>query len=226
MTRRSQWSTSAAGRLLAAATRLLSPADRDRYREELRAEPTTSPQAVAATSLRSPMLPASSHRHGNSAPNFAPRAVPVSTDKCPDPGHLRHPWRLAVLGRGDYRPDAHVHVRARYGAAGLGGDRSLRAAGSVSAAGSIGGAVCAPQLSRLVNRVREYRVLIPVCTTFALAVAGLTAAVMLRAPDWTLFACGIAGNATMPQTGPMARARWSALLAGSPVCIQRSQSSQ
>jgi hypothetical protein len=42
------------------------------------------------------------------------------------------------------------------------------------------------------------------------------AAVTLRAPDWTLFACGMAGGATIPQTGPMARARWSALLAGSP----------
>jgi predicted MFS family arabinose efflux permease len=52
--------------------------------------------------------------------------------------------------------------------------------------------------------------------TFALSVAGLSAAVALRAPDWTLFACGIVGGATMPQTGPMARARWSALLAGSP----------
>jgi predicted MFS family arabinose efflux permease len=42
------------------------------------------------------------------------------------------------------------------------------------------------------------------------------AAVELRAPDWTLFACGIAGGASMPMTGPMSRARWSVLLAGSP----------
>jgi hypothetical protein len=55
-----------------------------------------------------------------------------------------------------------------------------------------------------------------VCLVFAAAVAGLAAAVTLRAPDWTLFACGIAGGAAMPQTGPMARTRWSALLAGSP----------
>jgi predicted MFS family arabinose efflux permease len=89
-------------------------------------------------------------------------------------------------------------------------------AGSVAAAGSLGGAVCAPQLGRLVDRLGQHRVLIPVCVTFALAVTGLSAAVALRAPDWTLFACGIAGGATMPQTGPMARARWSALLAGSP----------
>src|SRR6202012_4896394 len=60
------------------------------------------------------------------------------------------------------------------------------------------------------------RVLIPVCITFALSVAGLALAVTLRAPDWTLFLCGIAGGATIPQTGPLARARWSVLLAGSP----------
>jgi len=89
-------------------------------------------------------------------------------------------------------------------------------AGSVSAAGSVGFAVCAPQLGRLTDRLGQHRVLIPVSVTFALSVAGLSAAVALRAPDWTLFACGIAGGATMPQTGPMARARWSALLAGSP----------
>jgi MFS family permease len=89
-------------------------------------------------------------------------------------------------------------------------------AGSVAAAGSLGGAVCAPQLGRLVDRLGQHRVLIPVCVTFALSVAGLTAAVAFHAPDWTFFACGIVGGATMPQTGPMARARWSSLLAGSP----------
>ena len=89
-------------------------------------------------------------------------------------------------------------------------------AGTVSAAGSIGGALCAPQLGRLVDRLGQHRVLIPVCVTFALAVAGLVLAVTLRAPDWTLFLCGVTGGATMPQTGPMARARWSALLTGSP----------
>jgi len=88
-------------------------------------------------------------------------------------------------------------------------------AGSVSAAGSVGGALCAPQLGRLVDRIGQHRVLVPVCLTFTLAVAGLATAVELHAPDWTLFACGIVGGAALPQTGPMARARWSVLLAGS-----------
>ena len=89
-------------------------------------------------------------------------------------------------------------------------------AGSVAAAGSLGGAVCAPQLGRLTDRLGQHRVLIPVCLIFALAVTGLVAAVTLHAPDWTLFLCGITGGATMPQTGPMARARWSMLLSGTP----------
>jgi len=89
-------------------------------------------------------------------------------------------------------------------------------AGSVAAAGSLGGAVCAPQLARIVDRVGQHRVLLPVSLLFSLCVVGLVAAVELRAPDWTLFVCGTIGGATMPQTGPMSRARWSMLLAGSP----------
>ena len=89
-------------------------------------------------------------------------------------------------------------------------------AGSVSAAGSLAGALCSPQLGRLVDRHGQHRVLVPLCLIFALSVAGLVVAVQTGAPDWTLFASGALGGATMPALGPMARARWSALLAGSP----------
>jgi len=87
-------------------------------------------------------------------------------------------------------------------------------AGTVAAAGALGNAFFAPQLGRLVDRLGQHRVLVPVCVIFALSVAGLVTAVQLRFPVWTLFACGIVGGATMPQLGPMARARWSVLLAG------------
>jgi MFS family permease len=89
-------------------------------------------------------------------------------------------------------------------------------AGTVAAVSALGNALCAPQLGRLVDRLGQHRVLVPICVIFALSVAGLVAAVQLRLPDWTLFACGIVGGATMPQLGPMARARWSVLLAGTP----------
>jgi MFS family permease len=89
-------------------------------------------------------------------------------------------------------------------------------AGSVAAAGSLGAALCAPQLARLVDRLGQRRVLIPLCVVFAVAVAGLVLAVQLGAPDWVLFLPGILAGASMPVLGPMVRARWSALLAGSP----------
>ncbi|MGZ4435189.1 MAG: MFS transporter [Trebonia sp.] len=89
-------------------------------------------------------------------------------------------------------------------------------AGSVAASGSIGAALCAPQLARRVDRLGQRRVLIPLCVVFALAVAGLVLAVQLGAPDWVLFLPGILAGASMPVLGPMVRARWSALLAGSP----------
>ena len=89
-------------------------------------------------------------------------------------------------------------------------------AGSVSAAGSIGWAVCAPQIARRVDTRGQHRVLLPLVAVFVLSVAGLILAVQLRAPDWALFLPGIVGGATMPPLGPMVRTRWSALLGDSP----------
>ena len=89
-------------------------------------------------------------------------------------------------------------------------------AGSVAASGALGAAFCAPQLARLVDRFGQRRVLLPLCLVFTLAVTGLVLAVQLGAPDWTLFIPGTLAGASMPVLGPMVRARWSALLAGSP----------
>jgi len=89
-------------------------------------------------------------------------------------------------------------------------------AGTVSAASALSNAVTAPRLGQLTDRLGQRRVLLPACLIFVVSVAGLVAAVQLRAPDWTLFAAGIVGGAAMPNLGPMARARWSMLLAGSP----------
>ena len=89
-------------------------------------------------------------------------------------------------------------------------------AGSVAASGSLGAALCAPQIARLVDRLGQRRVLLPLCLVFALSVTGLVLAVQSRAPDWVLFIPGALAGASMPVLGPMVRARWSALLAGTP----------
>ena len=89
-------------------------------------------------------------------------------------------------------------------------------AGSVSAAASLGMAACAPQFGRLVDRYGQGRVIVPMAAAFAAGIAGLIMAVQLGAPSWTYFPPGIVAGATMPALGPMSRARWSALLTGSP----------
>jgi predicted MFS family arabinose efflux permease len=90
-------------------------------------------------------------------------------------------------------------------------------AGTVSAAGSLGYAAAAPRIARLVDSRGQRRVLLPLVTVFATATAALIAAVQLRMPTWAFFVPGMIAGATMPSLGTMVRARWSALLAGSPL---------
>ena len=97
-------------------------------------------------------------------------------------------------------------VTGRYGLAGL-----------VAAAGSVGYAVCAPQVARLADRFGQRRVLRPLAVFFAAATAALIAAPQLRAPLWALLVTGALAGASMPSLGSMVRARWSALLGDSPL---------
>jgi predicted MFS family arabinose efflux permease len=89
-------------------------------------------------------------------------------------------------------------------------------AGAVSAVGSLGYALTSPQIARLVDARGQRRVLLPVLALFVSATAALIAAVELRLPTWAFFVPGAIAGATMPSLGTMVRARWSALLAGSP----------
>jgi MFS family permease len=89
-------------------------------------------------------------------------------------------------------------------------------AGAVSAVGSLGYAFCSPQIARLVDSRGQRRVLLPLLAVFAAATVALIAAVVLRLPTWAFFVLGAIAGATMPSLGTMVRARWSALLPGSP----------
>jgi len=89
-------------------------------------------------------------------------------------------------------------------------------AGAVASTGSLGSAIGAPQAAKLADRYGQRAVLRPLVAVFAIAVAGLIAAVELHAPDWVLFVPATVSGATMPSLGSMVRARWSNLLADSP----------
>jgi MFS family permease len=89
-------------------------------------------------------------------------------------------------------------------------------AGAVSAVGSLGYAFSSPQIARLVDSRGQRRVLLPLLAVFAVATAVLIVTVELHLPTWAFFMPGAVAGATMPSLGTMVRARWSALLAGTP----------
>ncbi|MFD3511670.1 MFS transporter [Streptomyces sp. NPDC058657] len=88
-------------------------------------------------------------------------------------------------------------------------------AGALSATLAMSAAVFGPQISRLVDRHGQSRVLRPATLISTVAVAGLLVCAQQGAPDWTLFVFA-AGAGTVPSVGSMVRARWAALYRGSP----------
>jgi MFS family permease len=94
-------------------------------------------------------------------------------------------------------------VTGRYGLAGL-----------VAAASSVSYALAAPQFARLSDRFGQRRVLRPQVALFAVATITFMALAELRAPLAAVIVFGALAGATMPSAGPMVRARWSVLLAG------------
>jgi len=89
-------------------------------------------------------------------------------------------------------------------------------AGAVSAVGSLGYALSAPRIARMVHSLGQRRVLLPLLTVFTVASAVLIVSVELGAPTWAFFVFGAIAGMTIPALGTLVRARWSVLLAGSP----------
>jgi MFS family permease len=87
-------------------------------------------------------------------------------------------------------------------------------AGVVAAVGSVGYAVAAPQFAKLTDRYGQRRVLRPQVMVFGAATAALMVLAEARAPLAAVVISSLLAGAAMPSMGPMVRARWSTLLAG------------
>ncbi|WP_333768097.1 MFS transporter [Streptomyces sp. IBSBF 2435] len=83
-------------------------------------------------------------------------------------------------------------------------------AGALSATAALAGAAIGPQVSRMVDRYGQARVLRPAAAVTVVSVLSLLAAVKGGAPHWTFFVCAVGVGAT-PSMGAMVRARWSAI---------------
>ncbi|UQA92639.1 MFS transporter [Streptomyces halobius] len=88
-------------------------------------------------------------------------------------------------------------------------------AGALSATLALSAAVIGPQISRLVDRHGQRRVLRPATLVSLTAVAGLLLSAQQGRPDWTLFVFS-AGAGCVPSIGSMIRARWAEIYRGSP----------
>ena len=88
-------------------------------------------------------------------------------------------------------------------------------AGAVAATFALTNALVAPQISRLVDRLGQSRVLTPATTLSVAGFAGLMLAARLDGPAWTLFAFALLA-AAMPSMPAMVRARWTALYRDTP----------
>lgn len=96
-------------------------------------------------------------------------------------------------------------------------------AGALTAVLALSAAACGPQVSRLVDRYGQRRVLRPVCAVTVASIAALLAGVRAGAPDWVYFVC-VTGAGLTPSMGAMVRARWADVHRGRPELLHTAYS--
>ncbi|MFF4587790.1 MFS transporter [Streptomyces sp. NPDC001388] len=94
---------------------------------------------------------------------------------------------------------------------------SYGAAGAAAAVTGVSMALFAPYSGRLADRYGQRAVLIPGVLVHAVAGLTLTGLALADAPLWALFAAAVPTGASVPQIGPMVRARWGVKLKDSPL---------
>ncbi|GAA4915652.1 MFS transporter [Streptomyces coeruleoprunus] len=147
-------------------------------------------------------------------------ASTVTSDAVKRPGYgqlLRTPgaWSFLLPGFAARQPFAMLtigivllvqHTTGSYGTA-----------GAVAAVTGVSMALFAPQSGKLADRFGQRAVLVPGVLVHAASGAVLIALALADAPLWALFAAAVPTGASVPQVGPMVRARWAARLDGSPL---------
>ncbi|MEU2656520.1 MFS transporter [Streptomyces sp. NPDC007325] len=94
---------------------------------------------------------------------------------------------------------------------------SFGSAGAVAAVTGVSMALFAPQSGKLADRFGQRAVLVPGVLVHSAAVSLLVVLALAGAPLWALFLAAVPAGASVPQVGPMVRARWAAKLDGTPL---------
>lgn len=72
--------------------------------------------------------------------------------------------------------------------------------------------ICAPQVSKLVDRFGQARIMRPAVVISGVSIIGLVIAATMRSPEWVLYIFGALAGATGGSIGALVRARWSHLV--------------
>ncbi|GAA2589607.1 MULTISPECIES: MFS transporter [Streptomyces] len=94
---------------------------------------------------------------------------------------------------------------------------SYGVAGAVAAVTGVSMALFAPYGGRLADRYGQRAVLLPGVLVHTASGLTLTGLALADAPLWALFLAAVPTGASVPQVGPMVRARWAARLKDSPL---------
>lgn len=146
--------------------------------------------------------------------------VTSNTSKTSRPGYgqllrTRGAWTFLLPGFAARQPFAMLtlsivllvqHTTGSYGAA-----------GAVAAVTGVSMALFAPYSGRLADRHGQRAVLVPGVLVHGVAGLSLTGLALMDAPLWALFAAAVPTGASVPQIGPMVRARWGVKLRDSPL---------
>ncbi|MFF8781789.1 MFS transporter [Streptomyces sp. NPDC015140] len=150
----------------------------------------------------------------------SPEAAPHTASASARPGYgqllrTRGAWTFLLPGFAARQPFAMLtisivllvqHTTGSYGVA-----------GAVAAVTGVSMALFAPYGGRLADRYGQRAVLLPGVLVHAASGLALTALALADAPLWALFAAAVPAGASVPQIGPMVRARWGVRLKGSPL---------
>ena len=130
---------------------------------------------------------------------------------------LRHPGAIRFSAAG-------MLARMQMSMAGLGAVMLLSAergsfavAGAVSAIYALSAAVVGPQISRRIDSFGQSRVVPIQLAVHVPAVAGIIIVALATSLDWPIFLLAFVAGASQPNMGPLVRARWSAILHGTPL---------
>ncbi|MGV9986499.1 MFS transporter [Streptomyces olivaceus] len=168
-------------------------------------EPTVTPSHPESTT-GSDTEPHTTSQRGSSAPSRSGYGQLLRT---------RGAWTFLLPGFAARQPFAMLtlsivllvqHTTGSYGAAGV-----------VAAVTGVSMALFAPYSGRLADRHGQRAVLLPGVLVHAASGLALTALALSDAPLWLLFAAAVPTGASVPQIGPMVRARWGVRLGDSPL---------